>query len=285
MTNKSKDNKSKDIEKLNRLGEEWSAAAGDGRKALEGEIFTLVLALFKKVCLKNTDFPYLEGIADVWEKDWPRFDASRGTLYGFFARRLHDRAVDLYRKERRNLSAVSLDAPTGTDENERAVTMLDTQGQEDVYPVLEQNRVTELLSQILRFPERLHGHAANPERLNYYRMFFTDGVSDALRKGALNPDQIPHERELLEIMKKRFLDFYLARICRSAAEIQDCPLKAYGELVAGRPMEEPKRPLPNDVYVTYLKTREGKTKTDSAISNQRKAYKAMLREILGDILK
>ena len=185
-------------------------------------------------------------------------------------------------RETRDLPTDSLDRPVAPDGDGRTVTLQDTQGREDAYPGLEANRAAELLSLILRFPERLRGHAANPEKLNYYRLFFTDGVSDALRRGDLDPERIPHQRELWDVLKERFLDFYLVRRCRSAVEIQDCPLKGYGELVPGRPMEEPKRPLPNDVYVAYLKTREEKQKTESAVSNQRKAYKALLREIVGE---
>lgn len=279
-------NKSDAIANFNRLGEEWTAAKEDAdrRKWLENEIFIHAYSLFENVRLKNTDFRYLEGMADVWEKDWPRFDAARGTLYGFFAKRLHDRAVDLYRREIRNPSAFSLDAPVHTDSGEDGTaSLLDTRGEEDAYPALEQERVSELLALMLRFPERLHGHAANPEKLNYYRLFFTDGVSYALQQGDLDPEQIPHERELWEVLKERFLDFYLIRQCRSAAEIQDCPVKGYGELVPGRPMgrEPPRPPLPNDVYLTYLNDREGKgLKSESTITNQRNAYKKLKHKIL-----
>ena len=116
-------------------------------------------------------------------------------------------------------------------------------------------------------------------------MFFTDGASDALRKGEWEPESVSRERELFEAMKTEFLDYFLSECCRTALEIRDCPPKLYGEMVPGRPMTEPKRPLPNDVYITYLNGREGKAlKSEATITNQRNAYKSFLRELLGDVL-
>ena len=275
------------VERLNRLGERWGAAKGEGDagKGLQEEIFTLALSIFGKVRLKNTDFSLLEGMVAFIEQDWSQFDAAKGSLYGFFRTRLHNRAVSEYRRQRKDAlcHADSLDAPALPGEETDAPSLLNNRGQEDKYPSLHGRRVPELLTTVISFQERLRGRSNNPERRNYFRMFFTDGVSDALRNGALEPEDIPRERELFEAMKTEFLDYFLSEPCRTAAAIRDCPPKAYGELVPGRPMSEPKRPLPNDVYVAYLNGREGKAlKSEATITNQRNAYKLFLHELLGD---
>ena len=275
------------VERLNRLGEQWTGAKDDAdkKKRLENEIFTLAWSIFGKVKLKNTDFPLMEGIVEFLETDWGQFDAAKGSLYGFFLTRLHNRAVNEYRKQSKDAlnHADSLDASVSPVEETETISLLDQRGQEDEYPSLHGPRIPELMAVIIHFQERLRGRSNNPERRNYFRMFFTDGVSDALRRGDLEPESVPRERELFEAMKTEFLDYFLSKRCRTAAGIRDCPPKAYGELVPGRPMTEPKRPLPNDVYITYLNGREGKAlKSEATVTNQRNAYKLFLREILGD---
>lgn len=273
------------VERLNRLGEQWGAAGGDAKRRLQEEIFTLALSIFGKFRLKNTDFSLLEGMVAFIEQDWGRFDAAKGSLYGFFRTRLHNRAVNEYRRQHKDAlcHADSLDAPALPGEETDAPSLLDNRGREDEYPSLRGRRVPELLATVIGFQERLRGRSNNPERRNYFRMFFTDGVSDALRRGDLEPEDIPRERELFEAMKTEFLDYFLSEHCRTAAGIRDCPPRAYGELVPGRPMTEPKRPLPNDVYIAYLNGREGKAlKSEGTITNQRNAYKLFLRELLGD---
>ena len=278
-------------ERLNRLGEQWSAVKDDPdkRTRLQEEIFTLALSIFGKFRVKNTNASLMEGIVEFIEKDWPQFDAAKGSLYSFFQTRLYNRAVNEYRRQHRKTDAFShadsLDTPAFPGEETDAVSLLDQRGTTDEYPSLHGSRIPELMAVIIHFPERLHGRAKTQERINYFRMFFTDGVSDALRKGDLEPEDISHERELFEAMKTEFLDYFLSACCRTAAEIRDCPPKAYGELVPGRPMTPPKRPLPNDVYVMYLNVSEGKAlKSEATITNQRNAYKSFLRELLGDAL-
>lgn len=276
-------------DRLNQLGEAWCAAdvSPTERDRLKNEIFTLVMEIFQKKYVKNTEVCFLEGIVDFLDKDWEEFDAAQGTLYSFVWKRLKNHAVDIYRKEaRRNGRNVSLDAAAYGGGEEDGTTRLETlEGAADEYPELSAELETELLALAVRFPERLHGHAKNPEKLNYYRMFLTDNVSKGLRDMTLRVDRIKNEKELLDAMKTEFLDYYKLRACRTAAEIRDCPLKTWGELVSGRPAEEPDQPLPNDVYLAYLNEREGKAlKSESTITNQRTAYRAFQREILGDYL-
>ena len=138
-----------------------------------------------------------------------------------------------------------------------------------------------LLSLALCFPERLSGRAKNPQRLNYFRMFFTDSVVDILHQNLETRPFVAHERDLFHAIKLGFLDFFMQQVCRSVPEIKSCGVKHYGALVDGRPDAAPGHPLPNDVYMTYLNTVEGSTiKSPGTISNQRAEYERFMRENL-----
>lgn len=138
-----------------------------------------------------------------------------------------------------------------------------------------------LLSLILTLPERLEGRANNPKKITYYRMFFTDGVVAAVH-GMPKRSELwrytRHERDLFRAFQIRFLDFFMRESCRTVVDISDCEVKRYGDLVAGAPMEHPGHPLPNDVYRSYLNSREGyDIAADASVSNQRAEYKRFLR--------
>ena len=187
------------VERLNRPGEQWTGAKEDAdkKKRLENEIFTLAWSIFGKLKLKNADFSLMEGIVEFLETDWGQFDAAKGSLYGFFLTRLHNRAVNEYRKQSKDAltRADSLDASVSPGEEPETISLLDQAGQEDEYPSLRGPRTSELMAVIIHFQERLRGRSNNPERRNCFRMFFTDGVSDALRRGDLEPEFRGNGRE------------------------------------------------------------------------------------------
>ena len=156
-------------ERLNRLGEQWSAAKDDPdkRKRLEDEIFTLALSIFGKFRVKNTGVSLMEGIVEFIAKDWAQFDAAKGSLYGFFQTRLYHRAVNEYRRQHKETDAFShagsLDAPISPGEETDAASLLDQRGTPDEYPSLHGSRISELMAIIIHFQERLRGRAKNPE--------------------------------------------------------------------------------------------------------------------------
>ncbi len=140
--------------------------------------------------------------------------------------------------------------------------------------------MTQLTAAILSLPERLYGKANNPVKHLYYRMFFTDGIAASIRSPGMPERYARHESNLFKAFCLPFLDFFLSEQCRSVYAIADTNEKLYGEMVPGRKMEEAGHPLPNDVYRTYLREQEGyAVNSDSAVSNQRDAYKAFLRGI------
>ncbi len=278
--------------KLERLVQQWRVLDGESssaRMALNFEMTETMLALFP-------DQDALEAVGAFWASDLEKFDPEKGNFRSYLLSRLKLREKDLRRqdlgmhresyeeggeKRQRWIQAASLDEPLGEDQGETLGERLAGPGGDSGLEALQaQETAQELIALILLLPQRLGGQAKNPARMNYYRMFFTDGVVDSLHTGGEAP-YVAHERDLFAAMKLPFLDFFMAGVCRTVEEILNTDGKPYGEMVEGRPMEPPEHPLPNDVYLNYLERVEGtKLSSPSTITNQRMAYRAFLKENL-----
>ena len=140
--------------------------------------------------------------------------------------------------------------------------------------------MVELIALMLRLPQELRGRANNPQRLNYFRMFFTDSVADIAQNQEGISSLEERERDLFQVLQLAFLDFFQTQTCRTVAQLRGSRNKPYGQLVPGRPMTDPGHPLPNDVYCAYFEGREGTRIGASALSNQRAAYKELLEGYL-----
>lgn len=146
--------------------------------------------------------------------------------------------------------------------------------------VMLNSTMVELITLMLRLPQELRGRANNPQRLNYFRMFFTDSVADIAQNQEGISSLEERERDLFQVLQLAFLDFFQARNCRTVAQLRGSQSKPYGQLVPGRPMTDPGHPLPNDVYCAYFEVQEGTKIGASALSNQRTAYKELLEGYL-----
>lgn len=228
-------------------------------------------------------------------EDFQKYDPSKGQFKHYTLKVLKKRRADFRHKEdgshRKNivqedgttkqewLDNFSLDTHETDDDMAWADRLADPSLSAPEEMLVAQQTALQLITIILQLPQRLRGQANNPEKINYYRLFFTDGVVGAIY--AVGEDiYIAHERDLFAAMKLSFLDFFMARECRSVHEIYVGQLKPYGVLVEGKPMHEPKQPLPNDVYLVYLDRLEHRQVKASALSNQRTAYLSFLREQL-----
>ncbi len=270
-------------ERLERLVAEWRTLNPDNdavRRHLNLEITETMLTLFPK----QED---LEALGIFWIQDMEKYNPEKGSFRSFVTTRLKLRKEDMRyqdsgahretvkengKKHQRWVSDISLDVQMDT-ENDR--TLLDQQMSPDGNgeELLEaEDRVRELIAAILLLPQLLNQRANNPARINYYRLFFTDDTVSVIHNIGEKP-YVSHERDLFRAMKLPFLDFFLERNCRTVQEILRTDLKYYGQMVLGRPMEQPNQPLPNDVYIQYLNTQENAMlKSPSTITNQRNAY-------------
>lgn len=278
--------------KLERLCLAWRGLGPDSdaaRAALNLEFTATLMALFPRQ-------DALDALGAFWLVDLDKYDPEKGDFRGYMLSRLGLREQDLQRKDaemsrqtreengqkrQQWVRAGSLDAPVGEGQEDTVGSRLAdgsaASGQENLEV---ESRAWELITLILLLPQRLTGQANNASRISYYRMFFTDGTVAALFNVGDRPYRA-HERDLFSAMRVSFLDFFMEDVCRTLDAILSSDLKAYGRMVEGRPMEPPGQPLPNDVYLEYLNTKEGMgVKSVSAISNQRAAYCKFLKENL-----
>lgn len=281
------------MERLNRLGEQWPALrdSGDPNQKLsaQSEIFELIFQLFTAK---------VDALTPFFERDWPHFDPQKGSLEQFCAARLKRRLQDETLREqgwrRRQITDQKTREKTRQwVQNQSLQQTVDDQGETTRQDLLaaEERYATDaaalcdscmlqLLTLMLDLPQKLHGRANNPQRLNYFRMFFTDSVADIVH--SMEPPAVlwERERDLFSVLQLAFQDFFLSTVCRTTVELCRSRNRPYGEMVDGRPIMEPGHPLPNDVYCTYLAQKEHTTVGNSAISNLRKAYKQLLDGVL-----
>ena len=87
------------------------------------------------------------------------------------------------------------------------------------------------MGKIIQLVTHLEGRANNPERRNWFRLFFTEGVTCSIKKEGQTFSQ---EREIFETIKQPYLDFYMSDICRTQKKLYQTPLRMYGEIVPVR---------------------------------------------------
>lgn len=282
-------------EQLNALCREYFEIPNNGkndarRMAQEGKIFDLAFRLFDR---------YKDCISDFWIKDWKHYDPSKigGNAYAFFESRLKLRKIDAEKADQdgrpervkedgktsvKKVVHLSLDQPVEGDESN--VSLLDSredkhaaQQFEDIEFDEQAYQIVTLILQIIQGPVTRKNNAV---RCKYTILFLTDSMVSLTHQYGAPPSYLAHEKELFSVLNLRFLDFFMRNICRTFTEIERSPLKYYGEMVQGRKMEEPKQPLPNDVYVTYLSNIEGYQTSAPAVSMQRSAYNQLMKDCL-----
>lgn len=272
---------------LDLLAEQWAALPEAGnearRQAMAEQLFAGVIALVPA--------SWLDSLGSFWLKEWKHFDPAKGTFSGFVNHRLKRCAQDQVHEDldQRRLTrpnpgqgenktqwvarAVSLNTPV-TDDSDSEL------GDSLADPSADRQQLVDgmlLIALALALQTRLP--AEQGEHRRYFPLFFTGGVAELVQWAELPGLGAQEERTLFAAMRLPFLDFFTRQVCRSIAAIRATPLKPYGELVDGRPMEETALPLPGDVYIAYLKTAEGYPVSPAAVSRQRKAYQSFGRKL------
>ena len=234
-----------------------------------------------------------ECLSELWADVQSQFDPSKGSLQHYWKYKLKKIELTMRRKDlgehRKSgadrdewVSNASLDKPISDDAPDGG-TYLDLLSADSAAAPENQLEMREafpvLVSLILDLPAKLRGRANNPDRIRYYRMFFTDEATDVIAKGGGEFFR-RHERDLFRAMYLAFLDFFMAEPCRTVSAVERAHLRLYGEMVPGRPMTEPNQPLPIDVYTQYLRAEGVALRSDATISNQRDAYRTFKRENL-----
>ena len=131
-------------------------------------------------------------------------------------------------------------------------------------------KIAQIFSYI-RFMEHSSGKAANPARLLYSRCFVSDYLT-CICKDGIHEEITINQQEAFRTMELDFLDFFMTAECRTLRNIALTALKTYSVLELSQKEEELKLPLEASVYKKYLPDRLGRSVTDAAISQQKKAF-------------
>ena len=256
--------------RLNQAAEQWARLDPKGneaaRQALYGEIFTLAFQLY--------DQSGEMWVVDAFEEAMEKFDPERAQFSRYFAHLLSKRKVDAYRYEQRHSPAgISLETPTEEDEQSELKDFLeDTTIRKPGDVLAFESSFLELASMILNFTLCHTKKSANETRRNWYRMFYTEDMTHAVKSVEFH---FLHERDMFAAMKQPYLDYYMSAPCTKMVQIQVTPLRPYCQVVperVGRTEETPV-PIPADVSLSYLRRCEGKRVGSSARSEMLKFYR------------
>ena len=261
--------------RLNEAVRRWKQAGEDRRDALRGEIFLFAFDLYDDGS---------ERFLSVLQETLTNYALEKGPFSNYFAfvygRRKNDSFDDLLG---RTQQVDSLDQPVGEEETASLGDIC--AAPDDTRPELRceaEAPLAELTAQVLNFAQRHQGQAANERRREWFRLFYTEDMTQALK---LMPLTFLHERDVFQAMKLPYLDYYMAKICRTGPQIAAAPLKPYSAVVpqrAGTDTETPV-PLPADVSLSYKRLCGGERVGASARSEQYKWYKRekeTIREML-----
>lgn len=271
--------KKESTEELNRLGQLWYEADPEMKLRIAEDLFRQAYLTFPS---------YTEEIGTFFAERWKNYDPAKGNLAYYMSKCLKKLKTDMYYKDNDHVPDKTVHLSFATPiSNDGEKTLLDQYSDDHLTgdmleKVIYDEGMVQFITLSLNFSLCLNGRANNEAKINYYRMFFTDDVVKILQRGGAQAPFEARERELFSgAIKTAFLDFFMAKRCRRVRELQFCPLKPYGEMVEGRPMEEPGQPLPNEVYITYLNTMENRNiKSAGTISSQRTEYEDFVRKNL-----
>ena len=205
-----------------------------------------------------------------------RFDAGQGEQFShYFKFVLSRRRNDCYRDiANREEQLDSLDQPAYADSQETLGNAQAGPPADDPAWLLDMRApFLEWTAMVLNFAERHRGQAANETRRNWYRIFYTEDITQAVK---ITTMEFLHERDVFTALKQTYLDYYMTKSCHSLREITETALKPYCEVVPEQTgcTEETPLPIPADVSLCYLQLVEGQTKGASrpARSNHKAAY-------------
>lgn len=238
--------------------------------ALRGQVLTMAIELYDD----GTEW-FLQLLLELLD----RFDASQGEQFShYFKFVLSRRRNDRYRDIANRMEQMDyLDRKIAADDegggHDLGEMVAGAPENDPAYRLDWWAPFLELTSMVLHFAELHQGPAANETRRNWYRIFYTEDITKAVKISTL---EFLHERDVFTALKQTYLDYYMTRPCHSLQEITETTLKPYCEVVpeqTGCTAETP-LPIPADVSLCYLRLAEGQAKgaSRSARSNHKAAY-------------
>ena len=296
------------LKELDKLGLEWYEASQNGNRVekelLQTEIFTVLFNDFfhedkRKEDTNGKEYKENEVLNAVGEfflcdldKFKPVIDEKETRFSSFLLSRLNYSKINIWRKDyeiRKND-----DYPLRLDEinaknkesGEGGSVLVETgkknnlKNPMDIY--IDDESMYEMIMLIAKLQESLKGRQNNATKKNYFRLFSTEHITCALRISPGNSAVKKHERDILDALKKSFLNYYMRTKCHTIEEIECGEMKRRDEVEEGSTdQREVEIPFSNKLYITYLDRIENNKIKDSAISMQHTSYK----ELLGELLK
>ena len=260
--------------KLNEYGYEYARTPIEDeqrRQEIRGHIWRLFFKLFDS---KNNSYMH---VVDALREMREKYDPVKGPITNYARLLLNKRRCDAYRyNERHNpemFSKIRTEDPIGNDAD-GSMTLGDTlPADPSTIPensVIDDIAPNELMGKLIYLVTHVEGRANNPERRNWFWLFFTEDITCSIKKYR---SMFSKEREIFETLKQPYLDFYMSDVCRTQKKLLQTPMRMYGDIVPGRDCsKQPPLPLPADVSLAYLDQCEGKKVGNSARSNQHTAY-------------
>ncbi len=255
--------------RLNEIADQWARLEPEGneaaRQTLYIELFTLAFQLY--------DTSGAMWVVDAFEEAIEKFDPARALFSHYFAHLLKKRRIDAHRYEQRHSpTGISLDDLVGKkDQVELGKLLEDIHAENPEHAIMKEFKFLELTSMILNFTQCHLGKSGNEIRRNWYRIFYTEDITDTLKTKSL---RFVHERDVFAAINQSYLDYYMSAPCTTMKQIQVIPLRPYCQVVPEREgrTEETPVPIPSDVSLSYLRRCEGKRVGKSTRSNQMKFY-------------
>lgn len=261
----------KSLEKrLDQIAVQWVQTKREGNEALRQSLYAEIFELSFRLNDKSGEMWVLDAFLEATEK----FEPEHGLFSHYLSHILHKRKIDAYRYAQRHCPvSSSLDNPCGEDGKGSMGGMI--AGAEDPEPehILQyEHPFIELTSMILNFAQCHHGKQANETRRSWYRIFYTEDMTLAIKHREFH---FLHERDVFAAMSQSYLDYYMSAPCITIKQVQMTPLRLYCEVVPEREGENQETPLPipGDVSLCYLRIKQGISVEMSARSNQKKYYK------------
>ena len=273
-------------QRLNELVQEWFGLSTERDYARKAALYQQIMLVFfeymdwldveslKKVngTLPVRHYADMEVMGlDAFEDALEHYDPSKGMFSHYFntilSRRKYNRCKDIMGNEGK-LSY--LEQQIGDGEITLADSIPDNRDTQAGFEIRE--KMQELMAMIINFADRHSSRENNESGRRWYRIFYTEDMTYALKEFQMEL-HFDHEREVLNAMNCKYLDYYMAEACRSLDEITVTELKQYQELVENGEEKDTPLPIPADVSICFLKRCERVSASRTGRSNYHSKYK------------
>lgn len=162
---------------------------------------------------------FVDTIATTMEK----YDAEKGDSFiRYFSASLSKNYENI--RIKRSIELEWIDVPLDDDDTTtKGGTIPDPNSSDLLNGIVTDAILLDLLRSILDLSSIAKGKENNPARQQWYRIFFTEDVTNAAKTDMLRF----HERDTFRTMDQGFLDSYMSKQCRTYSEIAVTPLKTY----------------------------------------------------------